>query len=172
VSDYLNRLTLLQSAVNGLAKAQVSHGYTYNSANQRTRDTWSNGSYWDYTYDALGQVSSGKHRWVDGSLVAGQQYEYTHDDIGNRTQTKAGGSDTGTGLRTATYSPNALNQYSQRTVPGAADVLGVATVNATVTVEGQTAYRRGGVFLEGNGVEQRKQRGVGGDQCGVRCEPG
>ena len=29
-----------------------------------------NGSYWVYQYDALGQVTSGKKYWSDGSLVA------------------------------------------------------------------------------------------------------
>jgi hypothetical protein len=35
-------------------------------------------------YDSLGQVTSGKRAWADGSRVAGQQFDYSFDDIGNR----------------------------------------------------------------------------------------
>ena len=70
-------------------------------ANQRTRMTLADGSYWHYTYDRLGQVVSGKRYWQDGTLVAGQQFEYAFDDIGNRTSTKAGGDSTGGSLRTS-----------------------------------------------------------------------
>lgn len=62
---------------------------------------------------------SGKEYWSDGTPVAGQQFEYAFDDIGNRTSTKAGGDETGAGLRSASYSVNNLNQYVSRTVPRA-----------------------------------------------------
>ena len=55
-----------------------------NSANQRTRTTHADGSYWIYQYDTLGQVTSGKRFWPDGTPVAAQQFEYGFDDIGNR----------------------------------------------------------------------------------------
>src|SRR5271157_3982103 len=64
----------------------------------------------------------------------GEQFTYAFDDIGNRTQTQAGGDEHGWNLRTASYSANDLNQYTSRTVPGAVDVIGVATNTATVTV--------------------------------------
>ncbi len=62
--DFVNRLTAIQSTVNGLTPAQMRHAYAYNNVNQRTRDTWANGSFWDYGYDKLGQVTNGVHRWV------------------------------------------------------------------------------------------------------------
>src|SRR3954462_6992603 len=46
---------------------------------------------WKYGYDSLAQVNSGKKHWNDGSFVAGQQFEYGFDDIGNRTSAKRGG---------------------------------------------------------------------------------
>ncbi|MGN6552259.1 MAG: hypothetical protein ACTHLW_00790 [Verrucomicrobiota bacterium] len=61
-----------------------------NDANQRTRRADVDGSYWVYNYDTLGQVTSGKKYWADGTPVAGQQFEYTFDDIGNRQSTKSG----------------------------------------------------------------------------------
>ena len=54
------------------------------SANQRTRTTHADASYWIYQYDTLGQVISGKRFWPGGTPIAGQQFEYGFDDIGNR----------------------------------------------------------------------------------------
>src|SRR5512141_2107777 len=68
-----------------------------------------------YEYDALGQVKADRKYWPDGSPVAGQQFEYSFDDIGNRTSTRAGGDQNGWNLRQADYTPNDLNQYSSRT---------------------------------------------------------
>jgi len=56
------------------SSSSVSFVYAYNSANQRTRATLADGSYWVYTYDSLGQVISGKRYWSDGTPVAGQQF--------------------------------------------------------------------------------------------------
>jgi hypothetical protein len=97
-------------------------------------------------YDALGQVTSGKHYWKDGTPVAGQQYEYEFDAIGNRTSTKAGGDSAGGSLRLANYTANQLNQYSTREVPGYADVLGLAPPAQSVTVNGSATYRKGEYF--------------------------
>jgi len=115
--DKLNRLLSINSvsSVSSVANFQ----YQYNSANQRYRVTLADGSYWFYEYDSLGQLRSGKKFWSDGTPVAGQQFEYSHDDIGNRTQAKSGGDQTGAILRTATYNANSLNQYTSRTIPNA-----------------------------------------------------
>src|SRR5438445_5664932 len=85
--------------------------YTYNSANQRTSVTNADNSRWVYQYDSLGQVTSGRKVWADGTPVAGAQFEYGFDDIGNRTSTKAGGDQSGAGLRPASYAANLRNQY-------------------------------------------------------------
>jgi len=143
--DYLNRLTSISSVAAG--SSPVSFGYTYNSANQRTRSGLADGSYWVYQYDNLGQVISGKRYWSDGTPVAGQQFQYGFDDIGNRRYTKAGGDQNGANLRSANYTSNNLNQYTQRDVPGAADVMGVASASALISVSGDTnVYRRGEYF--------------------------
>src|SRR5437016_3874591 len=86
------------------------------------------------TYDSLGQVISGKKYWSDGTAVAGQQFEYTFDDIGNRKATAIGGNNSGANLRTANYSANNLNQYTSRDVPGYENILGTANSNASVLV--------------------------------------
>jgi RHS repeat-associated protein len=129
--DFLNRPTNVSSSSSIFTS---SFAYGLNSASQRTSVTNADGTYWIYTYDSLGQVTSGKKYWSDGTPVAGQQFEYTFDDIGNRRSAGTGGDQTGSNLRYQTYTPNNLNQYTSRTVPGYFDILGSAASNATVTI--------------------------------------
>jgi RHS repeat-associated protein len=148
--DHLNRLTNI-STVNSAQQALDSHAYAYNSANQRTRVTLPDSSYWVYTYDSLGQVTSGKKYWSDSTPVAGQQFQYTFDDIGNRKTAASGGDQSGANLRTGVYSANGLNQYTSRTVPGYVQSLGTANASATVTLWGDdgsyaAAVRQGDYF--------------------------
>lgn len=145
--DFLNRLRSINSVASG-ETLPVSHTYAYNTANQRTRMTLVDGSYWVYAYDALGQVTSGMKYWSDGTPVAGQQFAYGHDTIGNRTSTLAGGDENGADLRAASYSVNSKNQYTSRDVPPYLEVLGIAKVDATVTVQGSASgvSRRGEYF--------------------------
>jgi RHS repeat-associated protein len=142
--DYLNRLTAISSA----ASNTVSFNYNYNAANQRTRDTLADGSYWIYTYDSLGQVTGGNKFWSDETPVAGQQFDYLFDTIGNRTQTLSGGDQNGGYLRAANYYANPLNQITNRDVSGYVDVKGASFATNTVTVNGQTAYRKGEYFRD------------------------
>ena len=110
--DNLNRLTSISSAAG--STVLDSHGYGYNSANQRTSVTNVDGSYFVYQYDSLGQVTSGTKYWSDGSVVAGQQFGYGFDTIGNRTGTSAGGDQWGANLRYASYTANNLNQLASQ----------------------------------------------------------
>jgi hypothetical protein len=144
--DYLNRLRAITTSPSGAGTSPAAFLYGYNSANQRTRRTEADSSYWVYEYDTLGQVKSGKRFWANGTPVAGQQFEYAYDDIGNRTSTKEGGNENGLSLRPSSYAANNLNQVTSRTNPPATDVLGVATPSATVTVNGGATYRRGEYF--------------------------
>jgi YD repeat-containing protein len=150
--DGLNRLAQIASTPTGTGVPPVVFAYQYNAANQRKRATLADGSFWAYEYDALGQVKSGKRFWSDWTPVAGQQFEYGFDDIGNRLSTKAGGDANGAGLRLASYGANLLNQYTNRTVPGTNDVLGVALATNAVSVNGQAAYRRGEYFWKEAGT--------------------
>jgi RHS repeat-associated protein len=79
--------------------------------------------------------------------MEGEQYGYVFDDIGNRKSTTQGGNKLGANLRSATYTPNSLNQISSRTVPSAVDIIGTSTAANTVTVNGTAAqYRKGSYF--------------------------
>jgi RHS repeat-associated protein len=142
--DFLNRLTSISSSPS--SSGPVSFAYLYNNANQRIQAVLADGSRWIYQYDRLGQVISGKKYWADWTPVAGQQFEYGFDDIGNRTSTKAGGDEAGGSLRPATYSRNLLNQDTSRTVPGYVDIVGIGLATDTISVNSQGPYRKGEYF--------------------------
>ena len=143
--DNLNRLTSTGSS-NATPALLDFHGYAYNDANQRISVTNTDGTYWVYQYDNLGQVTSGVKYWPDNTVVAGQQFGYNFDTIGNRTSTASGGDQWGSNLRYASYSANSLDQYTSRTVPGAVDIIGTATNTATVTVNDIPAYRKASYY--------------------------
>lgn len=129
--DYLNRLRTITSVPSVAGQPTLAYGYTYNDANQRVQQQLPDGSSWGYGYDSMGQLETAKRRWPDQSPVAGQQFEYAYDTIGNRTTVKSGGDTTGANLRTATYTLEAnaspslnVNQYATRTVPHYFEVQG------------------------------------------------
>lgn len=147
--DYLDRMTSILSTPAGTNMSSASLSYLYNDLNQRKREMAGDGSGWIYGYDSIGQLTSGKKVWEDGVPVEGQQFEYVYDDIGNRKSTKEGGNASGQNLRSATYTPNTLNQYSTRSVPNKVDVLGISTSSSTVQINSSNAdYRRGPYFRE------------------------
>ena len=145
--DNLNRLTTISTARSQFSPIN-SFAYNYNTASQRTAVTNADNTYWQYQYDALGQVVSGKKYWSDGTLVAGQQFTYNFDDIGNRKSAARGGDASGANLRSANYTVNNLNQCTSRDVPGYATILGSANPDATVTVNLQRAVRQGAYFWD------------------------
>jgi RHS repeat-associated protein len=146
--DYLNRLTQISSASGAAYTLPLTFNYNYNPANQRTKDTLADGSYWVYGYDSLGQVTNGCKYFASGSPVPGQQFNYTFDTIGNRTQTRSGGDTNGANLRVANYTGNVLNQVTSRDMPAYVDVMGASIMTNAVTVNGQTAYRNQEYFRQ------------------------
>jgi RHS repeat-associated protein len=140
--DYLNRLTSISSTPSN------AFSYLYNAANQRTLAWNWDSSYWRYNYDSLGQVTQGNKYWVDQTIVAGQQFNYTFDNIGNRTQTQIGGDQNGANLRVANYTNNNLNQITSRGVPAYVDIMGDGLATNGVTVNGSNAYRKNEFFRQ------------------------
>lgn len=129
------------------AAQSYTYTYTYNNLNQRTRVTREDGSYWSYIYNDRGELISGKKYWSDNAIVWGAQTENNFDNIGNRSSAKNGGNQTGS-LRQSNYTANSLNQYGQRTVPGAIDVTGSANAAATVSVNDQAMARKADYFYK------------------------
>jgi len=140
--DFLNRMTQISSLPGAAGLAPSAYVYAYNAANQRTQDTLADGSHWNYAYDSLGQLTNGVRSWNDGTPVAGEQFKYQFDAIGNRTQTLTGGDTNGLNLRMANYYVNSLNQITNRDVPGTNDVVGAALVGTNVYVNGVLAADR------------------------------
>ncbi|WCJ60963.1 hypothetical protein NXS98_07540 [Fontisphaera persica] len=93
---------------------------------------------WEYQYDYLGQLTNAARRWSDGSLVAGQQFGYLFDEVGNRRRTVRDG-------RAGAQAVNLLNQVTGRENPGFVNILGSAHSAATVTVNHQVAERKGSI---------------------------
>ena len=94
-----------------------------------------------YGYNARSEVTNAARYWGadlggTGEPVAGQAYAYAYDNIGNRMSAARNS-------RAEEYTANNLNQYTQRTIPAAADIIGSAATNATVTVNNQAVSRHG-----------------------------
>jgi RHS repeat-associated protein len=94
-----------------------------------------------YSYNTRSEVTGAARRWgtpgASGDLVLGQQYAYEFDGIGNRITAAEGDTD-----RTASYTANELNQYTQRTVPDEKDLIGTAPTNVAVTVNAVAVTRQ------------------------------
>jgi len=114
--DNLNRLKSIKTLDSSL-QVLDSHLYLNNDLNQRIRHTCADGSYWSFGYDSLGQVDSAVRYNSSDVAIPGYNFGYSFDEIGNRTQTTTNG-------RTASYTPDNLNQYDERAVPRALDVRG------------------------------------------------
>jgi RHS repeat-associated protein len=113
---------------------------------RRLRATLADGSAWSYDYNDRNELVSAKRVWPDHAPVAGQQFEFGYDPIGNRTSARSGGDTDGLNLRSVSYSANNLNQYTTVTTPGYEAIVGVALATNLVTVNSLTADRKGEYF--------------------------
>ena len=91
-----------------------------------------------YGYNTRSEVTSAR-RTLGADPVGGFAFDYAYDPIGNRTSATEY-DESGAPLPSA-YAANALNQYTQRTVPGYAAVRGEADTNAFVTVNERPVAR-------------------------------
>jgi RHS repeat-associated protein len=136
--DALGRLLGITN-FNAQGQAINQSVYGFNPAGQRSAVTNVDGSYWQFAYDDLGQLTNGVRKWSDGTTVAGQQFAYFFDTIGNRLTSIR---DT----RQAKYTNNLLNQLVGRSVPGYLNIMGDSPSNATVTVNYQSTQRKGDYY--------------------------
>jgi uncharacterized delta-60 repeat protein len=60
---------------------------------RRVRETLADGSAWSYDWNDRNELVSAKRVWPDHAPVAGQQFEFGYDPIGNRTSARSGGAD-------------------------------------------------------------------------------
>ena len=135
--DQLGRFVSHASVRQSDGQTLSSYGYTYNQRprNQHAQAQMTDGSYWDYQYDQLGQLTGAAKFTANNKLLPGYQYNYQYDQIGNRKTSQSGGDAFGTNLRQTTYTTNELNQYEQINNHPYTNVLGQAHADATVTVQ-------------------------------------
>ncbi len=104
----------------------------------------------NYGYNYRSEVISARRTKGDEE-IRGFAFDYAYDPIGNR-KTSATYDETDAKHET-TYTANSLNQYTQRTVPGNAQVYGEVITNATVTVNTNPTYRHGAYFYGGDDAD-------------------
>ncbi|MDT9206552.1 hypothetical protein, partial [Limnospira sp. PMC 1243.20] len=136
--DPLSRLTDIITTIDHTVIS--SHEYSYNDANQRNRAELADGSYWEYSYDELGQVTGGVKKDSGGTPIPGYSFGYTFDDIGNR-KTSVENS------HTTTYAPNLLNQYTNINRPAIAHLRGDReSTDISISVNNQTGAQYAGLL--------------------------
>jgi len=138
VFDNLGRVSQVN---NGLAGTPVrNYGpIVYDDLNRRKQIPEDTGKKWSYEYNDRGAVTRGDRLFADGDYVPGHQHRYHYDDLGNRLSASIGGDQNGNDLETVSYTPNALNQYSDYENPSFQWITGEAAVAASVTVNGLPA---------------------------------
>lgn len=143
--DKLGRVTRIDTLGNETT-FHARHDYLHNNANQRTEVIEGSGRKWSFDYDSLGQVIKAEKLESAGEeVLPGYAFAYTFDDIGNRISTTVN-------ERMASYSSDALNQYTQRDYPGAVDVRGLRDPGtASVLERGGRAQAPGHILAAGGG---------------------
>jgi RHS repeat-associated protein len=124
--DYVNRPKTV-SSTDASSTVISASAYAHNTASQRTTLTDEGQNHWTYQYDGLGQVTSGWKYDANNTVLDGHQFNYSFDDIGNRTSTTINGV-------TKDYTANLLNQYTEvETTTPAYDDDGNLTFDGTWT---------------------------------------
>ncbi len=133
--DELNRLKAITHFTAGSSLTPVDYtGYQLDELHRREIATRLDGSYWDYDYNDRSEVKGADKKLSDGTLLAGKQFHFDFDNIGNITSKQTGGDSSGAGRRVFTTPANDLNQYASYATPATFDILGQAPASTTVTV--------------------------------------
>lgn len=139
--DRAGRLATIETK-NG-TQVHSRHGYLFDKASRRERAIREDGTYWKYAYNDRGEVVDGRKFTHEDTHLAGHQFTYDYDDIGNRKTSSSGGDASGQNLRTTNYNvANSQHQYGTIDYPGWFDVMGRAPVGSIVTVNGNTVQER------------------------------
>lgn len=148
----IDKLGRLSSITNKSASGAVltRYGYKHDRASRRTEATLRDGSKWKYGYNSRGEVVSAKKYQANNNVLAGHQFEYEFDGMGNRTKARYAGDGNGTLGREISYTSNSVNQYTAINTPPSISVTGRApavsniSINATAVL---TANRQGDNFF-------------------------
>src|SRR6185503_19152571 len=94
-----------------------SHAYVYDLNGERTKQTFKDGNYLDYTYDALGQLKTALGKESGGASRLHEQFKYGYDyarNLNYRTNNAL----------LQTFNVNNLNQLTNATRSGTLTVAG------------------------------------------------
>ncbi len=121
--DLEGRLTAINQ-LNAASQVLAGHSYGYDGLDRRISDTSEDNTAWSWGYNDRSEVTSAARQFPDGVASPLEAYAFNYDAIGNRITATTGA---GSAAHTASYTTNALNQYTQRTVPGVNGVTGSAS---------------------------------------------
>ena len=117
-----------------------AHGYKLDDLGRRTRNTFQDGSYWEYGYNDRSEVTSATRKTSAGTVIPQMAASYSYDGIGNRL------SSTSPVLGDHTYTPNSLNQYGSVTTGNSRTAIGRAPAAWNIEVDGVAAGRTGELY--------------------------
>ncbi len=108
--------------------------YSHDRVGRRLSATREDRTKWSYSYNDRGEVTGASKALADATLLPGHQFTYQYDDIGNREIATYGGGIDGANPRTISYSPNALNQYTESDGGGSLPIIGLAPEDTNILV--------------------------------------
>ena len=153
----IDKLGRLSSITNKNAGGAIltRHGYKYDRASRRTEVTLRDGSKWKYGYNFRGEVVSAKKYQANSNVLAGHQFEYEFDGMGNRTKARYAGDGNGTLGREISYTSNSVNQYTAISTPPSISVTGRAPVASSISINAVSvlAANRQGEHFFGEATE-------------------
>ncbi|MCW1914753.1 hypothetical protein OJ996_14290 [Luteolibacter sp. GHJ8] len=139
--DIRNRLTGIRSQRLGSSTAQLTtHAYRYDSLGRRVKNTFQDGSSWEYGYNDRSEVVSSTRKTSTGTLVPPLGTSYSYDGIGNRLSSASGV------LGDHTYTPNSLNQYGTVTTGGSRTAIGRADAAWDILVNNEPTSEIGDIY--------------------------
>jgi RHS repeat-associated protein len=117
-----------------------AYAYDYDELGRRVKQTFLDGSKWEYGYNDRSEVTSAIRKTSGGTEITPLNAAYSYDGIGNRLTSSSAV------LGDHTYTPNGLNQYTSITSTDTRTAVGRAPSSWNVQVAGVTASRIDEVF--------------------------
>lgn len=127
------------SGTSVLAKIS-SNAYDYDELNRRVKDTFNDGSTWEYGYNARSEITSATRKTASGQEISPMAAVYSYDGIGNRLTSESGV------LGNHGYTSNPLNQYYSVTTSGNRTAIGRADASWSILVSGGATTRAGEIY--------------------------
>ncbi|MEO5913694.1 MAG: RHS repeat-associated core domain-containing protein [Luteolibacter sp.] len=139
--DTPGRLTGIRSdKMNGttVSAAISSHAYDYDNLGRRTKNTFQDGSFWEYGYNDRSEVTTATRKTAAGTAIPPLASAYNYDGIGNRLASSS------PVMGDHTYTPDSRNRYATITTANSRTAVGRAPAGWSIKVAGAAADGRYG----------------------------